>query len=369
MNILINASNIKLGGGVQVAHSIFNSIYETIDSNLYNFYFVASKKVYESLSLEKTTLNERLVLIKYSQKLNVKNIATGKDVFLDNLTKEKNIAKVFSVFGPCYWRPSKPHLVGYAKPQYVYPESPYFSRLSLKSWIILVLKKYFHLRDFKKNADIIVTENRDVTKRISKLLDIQGYTVSNTANNVFSKYNFDNNLESETFRLLTITAHYPHKNLDIIDSVIDRLRNLYPNFLFLFTISLTKDQIRVKKRNLKFISFLGEVRIQELPNLYKNSDAMFLPTLLECFSASYAEAMKTKTLILTSKLPFAKSICKDAAYYFDPLNPEEIAKVIYESYKNKEASQLMLSKGTELFNQLETPNSRFFKYLEILKKM
>ena len=44
---------------------------------------------------------------------------------------------------------------------------------------------------------------------------------------------------------------------------------------------------------------VGGVDIRECPSLYEQCDFMFLPTLLECFSASYAEAMKMRRPILT----------------------------------------------------------------------
>ena len=53
------------------------------------------------------------------------------------------------------------------------------------------------------------------------------------------------------------------------------------------------------------IEYLGKININQCPHLYVQSDAVFLPTLLECFSASYAEAMLMKKPIITSDLGFA----------------------------------------------------------------
>ena len=51
---------------------------------------------------------------------------------------------------------------------------------------------------------------------------------------------------------------------------------------------------------------------------------MILPTLLESFSATYIEAMFHGKTILTSDLDFARDVCGEAAFYFDPLNPQSI---------------------------------------------
>ena len=68
--------------------------------------------------------------------------------------------------------------------------------------------------------------------------------------------------------------------------------------------------------------------VENCPKLYNQADAMFLPTLLETFSASYPEAMKMERPILTSDLDFAKDICGDAALYFNPLDSYDIANKI-----------------------------------------
>lgn len=61
---------------------------------------------------------------------------------------------------------------------------------------------------------------------------------------------------------------------------------------------------------------------------------MFLPTLLECFSASYPEAGFMKVPIFTSDLSFAKTICGEGAFYFNPMDCKNIASVITSAYKN-----------------------------------
>ena len=64
------------------------------------------------------------------------------------------------------------------------------------------------------------------------------------------------------------------------------------------------------------------------PMCTAQSDAMLLPTMLECFSASYPEAMVMKKPVLTSDLSFARSICGNAAIYFNPFDPADIADKI-----------------------------------------
>ena len=96
---------------------------------------------------------------------------------------------------------------------------------------------------------------------------------------------------------------------------------------------------------------------------------MFLPSLLECFSASYAEAMKTSTPIITSDLSFAHGLCQDAAVYVDTLNAEAVADAIYELSHDKEKQKQMIQAGKQRLATFLTPKRRADRYLEILQEL
>jgi glycosyltransferase involved in cell wall biosynthesis len=65
---------------------------------------------------------------------------------------------------------------------------------------------------------------------------------------------------------------------------------------------------------------VGWLTLSECIDWYNRSDIVFLPTLLETFSATYLEAMRMGRPIVTCDLDFARDICKDAAAYFPPLS-------------------------------------------------
>ena len=66
--------------------------------------------------------------------------------------------------------------------------------------------------------------------------------------------------------------------------------------------------------------------ITECPSLYEQADVMFQPTLLECFSATYPEAMKMQRPIVTTDIEFAHGLCGPAAHYYSPLSAEDAAR-------------------------------------------
>jgi glycosyltransferase involved in cell wall biosynthesis len=283
---------------------------------------------------------------------------------------------VISTGGHGYWRPKAPILTGFNIPHYVYPESPYFDRISFKKRIYWLLKKRFDLHFYKK-SDAIVVQTDDVNQRVKKLLPNSSvHTVSNTVNGTFlNPRNFENKLpekqDSREVRLLTVSANYPHKNLDIIKNVLDHLFEKDEQ-RFKFVLTLPEDVFNENFADVKYknhILNVGPVSIDECPSLYSECDMMFLPTLLECFSASYVEAMVMEKPIITSDLGFAHTICKDAAIYVDPLDGKDIAEKIIKLADDQKLQEKLKVRGKEIYKQLNSPRDRALSFLEIGKSL
>jgi len=281
---------------------------------------------------------------------------------------------VFTLFGPSYWKPQSLHVCGFALAQHLYKESPYFRIISSKERFLLKIKEVIKMRSFRRDCNYWITETKDVADRLSDRLKVprtKVFTVSNVYNQVFdqqSRWKEPVLPSLKGFKLITISTFHLHKNLTIIPPVIDYLTSRYPRFEFTFilTVDLTRFS-NLSDRHKRHLVFLGEVSIDECPCLYGRSDALFMPTLLECFTVSYLEAMKMRVPILTSDLPFAHSICGDAAVYFDPLNPEHIGDIIYSVANNIALLDGLVDKGKKRLSMFGTAKSRAQAYLDILE--
>ena len=165
---------------------------------------------------------------------------------------------------------------------------------------------------------------------------------------------------------MLISHNYPHKNLRIIRKIIPLLKSYKVKFIITIDdkeyknmfCGLNKDVINIRP-----------IKLNSCPSIYSQCDALFLPSLLEVFSASYLEAMKMKVPILTSNYSFAKDVCGNAALYFDPLNPIDIADKIIKLVKNEKLRINLIEKGQLRLNKFETSRSRAEKYIKILNKL
>src|SRR5690606_4188202 len=127
----------------------------------------------------------------------------------------------------------------------------------------------------------------------------------------------------------------PHKNLTIIPKVIDEMLKLQPKLDFRFHISLNKEDLNLSDYYNQYINYMGYVRIEQLPSLYRQMDALFFPTLLEVFSTTYLEAMFMEVPIVTSDLSFAHDICGNGALFCNATSARDFAHALHKLHTDE----------------------------------
>lgn len=375
MRILINASNQDTGGGVQVADSICRELYKF---PAHQFVVVLSKALKKCADDIKKHPN--IIVVHYGiswsgrslwHKLAV--LINGRDVTLDAIVEVNAVDAVLTIFGPSIWMPQCLHICGFARAQFILIDSPYWKRLNFVSKIMRPFRRWIKLGNFKRSANVFYTENQCITDRLKKMFrDTEIYTVTNYFNNVFDTPELWNKSirlpQFDGLTLLTISANYPHKNLPIIVPTIHQLKQKYPSLHFRFVLTIREDEyIALTNEEKKHILFLGAVTIGQCPALYEQSDVMFLPTLMECFSASYPEAMKMGKTILTTDLEFAHSLCGEAAMYYSSESSEALADAIHLLATNQELCTTLVAKGQKQLQCFDTYAERASKLINIVE--
>lgn len=373
MKILINTSTIVQTGCTQVAVSFI----EECKKHKENEYFVLlSKNVRNNLKIETFPLNFTFYYISKHPLYGIR--AFNERRKLCKLERSISPDCTFSVFGPSWWTPHSPHLQGFAFGYYVNQESPYFRLISLKEKIKIKIMKTIHMYYYKKNGQYFVCETKFVSHRLANLLGVpfaNVYTVSNTVNSYFLKYKqsafIDKKDRKEVFSLYSLCAPQKHKNLSILNKVIPCLRRILPEIKIQFHVTCPEDKYEkiFNKEIQSDVINHGLLNISQCPEFVDSYDALFLPTLVECFSASYPEAMLMGKPILTSDLPFAKSICGNAAIYFNPLDAEDISKKIILICCNRELYTQFSERGKERYKSFPSASYRAERYLNICKKI
>lgn len=368
MNILLNAEILIVGGGVQVGDSI---IREMSKNEKHHFVLVYSH------TMERTAKDmaglRNITVIHYEMPKFCLGSITGRNKFLDNVVEKYHIDAVFTIMGPARWKPKVPHLVGFARCQMVIPESPFWTMLSWWENARYAIQNKIIGYSFKSCSQYIWSENEFISERVREMMpDKKVFTVTSNYNQVYDqREKWDNSLSLPKYdgmTLLTIAANYPHKNLRIIPKLLRYLKNNYPDVKVRIVMTVKPEELEGYADDLKDnIIFLGFITINQCPWLYEQSDVMFMPSLLECFSACYAEAMRMNKPILVPDLGFAKGLCGDAACYYNSVSVEDCAEAVAKLYRNELYRDEIVAKGKLQIKTFNTYQERAAKLLQIIE--
>lgn len=369
MKILINTATTYKGGSVQVAYSFLQ---ECKKEYAYKFLVVLGLSLQKLIKPEEFPANFRFEKVSYrpaQQVFSLKDQAKQ----LKKLEEEFHPDVVFTTSGPAYWRPRAKHLMGYNLAHYIYKDSPFFKMISLKQQVFWALKgiviKYYTQRD----ADAYVVQTEDISIRLKKWINKERvYTVGNTYGAQFESSSIQPKLlphpNPNEFRLLLISSYYKHKHIEIINEIVDYFHEK-ESTRFILTIPEKTFQSIFSEKAKKYIYNIGPIAPDMCPGLYSECNAVFLPTLLECFSATYAEAMKMRLPIITTDLSFAHAVCGKAALYFKPKNASDAYRKIKLLQENINIYNSLLQAAAIEIKKLLSPEERAESFLTICKSL
>lgn len=364
--VLINASNLHFGGGVQVAASFINDLY---DLKKFDISIVCSTAVLNNLS----------------KHIKLDEFKSFNEYNIFGLNKFKKLPKevfggfdyCFTVFGPFYFNLRvKKHICGFAQPWIAYPKNKAYNNLSSFDYIKTKIK-FFIQSLFFRQYDLLIVEQQHIKNALIGI----GYNkdnisvVSNTVSTIYDSpetwesISLDKNKLRYPITLGFIGRDYPHKNIKTlveVNRILNEKYNFYCNFLFTFT---DEEMKRNGFSDLDNFISLGAISIRQCPAFYNSLDGLIFPSLLECFSASPIEAMKMNTVVFASEFPFISEVCKNAAFYFDPTHANSIAFSIVNAFLDGEVMEEKRSLGTKIASELPKSYDRTNAYLNIIENL
>jgi len=374
IKLLLDCTPLVAGGGLQVGlGTISNAILEpTLEVHL-----VCSPQIFAQLNSSHISKLKSLHVITHTSGL--------KKLFLcSELKRYENVVQpdiTYTIFGPSFWKPKYPSVQGFALGKMLYPEvrERYKNRLQkYKEKLNDRVKKILFLR----NADYYWMET-DVVK--SRFLDTfpsispeKVFVIGNSYSPAFEKRSQAPSLvpsnNCKPFRFFVPASYYYHKNLEIIPHACSLLRKRgIEEIQFIFSIpsssagwnklSYLAEQLQVSN----YISTAGEIPNDIIADYYASSDAVLCTSLVESSTAVFPESFLSKRPLLVSKLDFATSICEDAALYFNPLDPEDLADKMFELYKNSKLRDTLIEKGIQqLRSKYPSPSQKWGLQLRML---
>lgn len=368
MRILINSNGVSVGGGLQLADSIIREMVKHDD----NFYVVVHCGQLPLTIKDIEECNNVKTVYHKARKWTISTF-TARNRSLDRIVEDNKIDVVFTIMGLSKWKPKVPHLEGFARCTTVIPESPYWNRLSKPQRLLQKLTSFLINYSFRISSDAFWCESDFISDRVRTFLPktAKVFTVSGYYNQVYDMpEQWDNSIDFpafDGFTLLTIAANYAHKNLSIIPPLVHYMEEKHPEIKYRVIMTIKEDELQDVDDLVKsHVVFIGGVKITQCPHMYEQCDIMFMPSLLECFSATYAEAMRMKKPILVPNLGFATLTCKDAAQYYDAVSVESLGEALYELCTKPELRNKLVVNGEKQLKTFTNYEQRAEKLLDIL---
>jgi glycosyltransferase involved in cell wall biosynthesis len=153
--------------------------------------------------------------------------------------------------------------------------------------------------------------------------------------------------------ILVLGSQEPRKNLRRLFLAWDKIRSMFPP-LRLVVVGRGGRVFRSTgyQGDFEGVQFLGYVPDEDLPPLLSGARLFAYPSLYEGFGLPPLEAMACNCPVVVSSAASLPEVCGDAAFYFDPLNINQMAEALEAVLKDNSLAQCLRRKGlkrTELF--------------------
>lgn len=148
-------------------------------------------------------------------------------------------------------------------------------------------------------------------------------------------------------RILYVGNRSPYKNLKLAVAAMPLLIEKVGAKASLF-LTLPQNALHPAEKE---VLFLGHLVGSELTEAYQLANILLLPSLIETVGLPTLEAMSVGTPVLVADRPYAHSICEDAALFFDPLSPEDMAQKAAMLLSDEELRKNLIHKGYALIER------------------
>ena len=239
--VVIDASNLRVGGAVQVASAFLHDLSEIVDSGEYADRFEWLAGVHVEASPEVVAAvngSQREARMSMRQ-------SRGWRSAREWLRPRARPQLRFTVFGPRR-RPAwaKVHLMGYADVLSIYPE--YSDDRGAARRLISAGKRRLSLAEVRR-CDGLVVETDAVKDRVARQSGIEPDRVSVVPNSYHPIFDAISppardwaNVDAENFNFLYVARAYAHKNHDFLGAVLDGLNRAAEATTYRVVVTLTE---------------------------------------------------------------------------------------------------------------------------------
>ena len=262
-----------------------------------------------------------------------------------------------------------------------YLNAPWYTFKTASFFLNLVIKNSLYrsvaviaVSEFTKNDLVNKYQlNEKIQKKINVIYEGWEHLINSDDNEIVNTELFE--FENYLFYVGTTRVHKNMKNL--LKAFIIAANEINENISLVIVGNESylddddKKSINAINEKYKRVFFTGFVSKKELDYLFTNCYAFIFPSLSEGFGIPVLEAFYFKKPLLCSNSTSLPEIAGNAALYFDPSSPEDIARSVITLYKDPAIGPGLVKKGEErlqLFSWKKTASQTVQLYLDELSK-
>ena len=291
---------------------------------------------------------------------------------------------VYTQFGPQWPFVRTVQVVGCAYSNLFYPEVDFWGDLPYHKKGIKKIIDWYRLRKIS-TADVRIFETDDLAARAIRQCgfpEISVKVVRPAASSLVFADSETNaiheslsNIQND-FKIVSISGFHPNKNIPLLLEALKYYNELYPGNPGALLLTLDKNAHTTREiwelaKSLKVefsVVNLGTIPQKSCGELYKVADAAVLASNLESFSNMIAESWATGTPLLIADHSWSRDICGEAAIYFSPMDPKDLAKKMSMLHRDKELRKKISENGRARLREYPTSAERFNAYLQIIEE-
>ena len=380
MRVVLNFIGLRVGGGRTDAINLLHTL-PKLAPEIKFLAIVPSSSGYEELKLSKNC------------ELRFEPIRPLNDLwrlFYDNFILTR-ICKNFGtdvLFTMCNNGPIKTssrHVLMLRRPQLAYRKSELLKAKVKPNYKIYFLKWYF--QQSLKYCDVLIVQTQTMKNLVRENYAVEspicivGKSVSKKITTTKNKriiYDqiglLKENRASKKF--LYLTKYYPHKNIELAAAAFYEAKKSGNDICLVLTLEPTESlQCKEFLRDVyngvygDSVINIGTVDLASISTVYSFIDAVFMPTLLESYSATFLEATAYDKPLFASDRQFTKEICGKAAIYFEPLSIKSMVNALKKIHNHDGVIDEVIELGKLQYQRHDiTWESVAHQYLDILTK-
>lgn len=228
-----------------------------------------------------------------------------------------------------------------------------------------------------KTAKHIIAPSKYSADDVIKFADISNDKVTVTylaADPEVTAESVDTSIVPDSPFILYVGNFFSYKNVETLGIAVNKILDRHPDLKLVLVGRLDEAGQQLKdifeENNLKNIIFTGYISDAQRDALYGAATAYVFPSFMEGFGLPGLEAMSHDLPVISSNATCLPEVYKDAALYFHPSEPEELASLLDTLIKDSQLQQDLVAKGHKLLDSYswrKTAEETFNVYKKALK--